>query len=238
MQYKTLWPDKYDCLDLAIDYYNNPVAFKQEMMNDASKIGEKWFISNRTQSLEEIQGHNFIKNILVCDPANSISNKADYSAFAVGGLADNDFLYIKKGELLKVGFDDFCNHVIKLLRDFPEITHVSIEKNLYMSADVLKIKELINKDDELKYRNITFINRMQKKNKDEKISTIISDVNNGRIIFNQDDTDFIEQIMSFCGQEYSEHDDAPDAVAQSTIDIKEIEVIQKIKILDRRKLGL
>lgn len=238
MQYETIWQDKYNCLDLAIDYYNNPTAFKQEMMNDASKIGEKWFVSNITQSLEEIQSHNFIKNILVCDPANSISNKADYSAFAIGGLADNDFIYIKKGELLKVGFDDFCNHVIKLLKDFPEITHVSIEKNLYMSADVLKIKELISKDKDLINKRITFINKMQKKNKDEKISTIISDVNNGRIIFNKDDKDAIQQLMDFCGQDYSEHDDFPDVVAQLTIDIKEIQVIQKVKILDRRKLGL
>ncbi|MFT8312950.1 MAG: hypothetical protein ABF633_01700 [Clostridium sp.] len=236
MQYETIWQDKYDCLDLAIDYYNNPTAFKQEMMNDASKIGDKWFKSNRTQSLEEIKSHNFIKNILVCDPANSISNKADFSAFAIGGLADNDFIYIKKGELLKVGFDDFCNRVIKLLKDFPEITHVSIEKNLYMGADVLKIKELISKDIDLMNRDITFINKMQKKNKDEKISTIISDVNNGRIIFNQDDKDFIEQIMGFCGQEYSEHDDAPDSVAQLTLDIKEIQIIERVTFMDIHKL--
>lgn len=238
MQYETIWNDKYDCLDLAIDYYNNPTAFKQEMMNDASKIGEKWFKSNRPQSLEEIKSHTFIKNILVCDPANSISKKADFSAFAVGGLADNDFIYIKKGEVLKVSFNDFCEHIIKLLKDFPEITHVSIEKNLYMGADVLKIEDLIRGDKDFAGRNIKFVNKMQKENKDEKISTIIDDVNNGRIIFNEEDKDAIQQLMDFCGQDYSEHDDFPDVVAQLTIDIKLIEVIKKIKILDRKLLGL
>lgn len=44
MQYPVLWKDKFDCLELAIDYYNDPTSFKQEMMNDASKIGEKAWI--------------------------------------------------------------------------------------------------------------------------------------------------------------------------------------------------
>jgi hypothetical protein len=96
MHYDTIWPDKYDCLDLAIQYYNNPIAFKQEMCNDASKIGEKWFKSIATQTPDEIEGHNFVKSMIVADPANALSKKADYTAVLVGSVADSGFRYIRK----------------------------------------------------------------------------------------------------------------------------------------------
>jgi hypothetical protein len=238
MKFETIWPDKFKCCDLALDYFKNPIAFKQEMMNDASKIGEKWFKSIATQTPEEIEEHNFEKTMLVADPASSVDKKADYSAFAVGSVADNGFRYIRKGIIERLGFDDFCKKIIELFKKYPDITHIDIEKNLYMGADISKIKELIAKDPDLKYRDVTFINEMQKKNKDEKISTIIGAVNNGQIIFNADDKEPIQQILDFCGQDFSLHDDFPDVVSQFDIDVKNIEVIQKVELFDRRKLGL
>ncbi|WP_338433444.1 hypothetical protein [Clostridium tyrobutyricum] len=238
MQYKTIWPDKYGCLDTAIDYFNNPTAFKQEMMNDASKIGEKWFKSIRTESPEDIEEHNFVKTMLTADPASSTGKKSDFTAMCVGSEADNDFRYIRKGVLIKVGFDDFCLKIISFLKKYPDITHVDIEKNLYMGADVSKIRELIATDPELANRNIEFINNMQRKNKDSKISTIIDAVNNGQIIFNSEDKEPIQQILDFCGQDFSLHDDFPDCVSQFDIDVKNIEVIHNVQLFDRRKLGL
>jgi hypothetical protein len=238
MKFNTIWADKFNCVDLAIDYYTNPISFKQEMMNDASKIGEKWFKSIATQTPEEIEEHNFEKTMLIADPASSVDKKADYSAFAVGSVADNGFRYIRKGIIERLGFDDFCKKIIELFKKYPDITHIDIEKNLYMGADISKIKELIAKDPDLKYRDVTFINEMQKKNKDEKISTIIGAVNNGQIIFNADDKEPIQQILDFCGQDFSLHDDFPDVVSQFDIDVKNIEVIQKVELFDRRKLGL
>lgn len=236
MRYATVWDDKYDCLDLAIDYYNNPIAFKQEMMNDASKIGDKWFKSMKTQPAVEIEDHTWEKTMLVCDPASSVSIKSDYTALCVGSIASNDFAYIRKGILAKLGFDDFCAKVIELLKVYPDITHVSVEKNLYSGADVLKIKELISKEPELRNRTIEFINKMQRVNKDEKISTIIQGVNKGQIIFNEEDEAFNDQVLEFSGQDFSEHDDAPDCVSQFMIDVKEIEVIYRIEFLDKKKL--
>ena len=230
MQYSVSWPDKWNCLDLAIAYYVDEVSFKQELQNDASKIGIKWFSSIRTQSTEDIENHTFIKTLLIADPASSVNAKADYTAICVGSIADNDFTYIRKGILVKINFDDFCLKVVEVLKLYTDITHVSIEKNLYMGADVSKIKELITKEPSLKNRNITFINKMQKVNKDEKISTIISGVNNGQIIFNENDKDSIKQIKDFSGQNYSEHDDMPDCVSQLIIDIKEIEIKKQFKM--------
>jgi hypothetical protein len=236
MTYETIWDDKYDCLDLAIDYFNNPIAFKQEMMNDASRIGEKWFKSMCTQPAEEIEAHTFEKTMLVADPASSVSVRSDYTALCVGSIADNNFAYIRKGIIAKLGFDDFCAKVVELLKVYPDTTHVSVEKNLYSGADVLKIKELILKDSELKNRTIEFINKMQRVNKDEKISTIIQGVNMGQIIFNEEDYQANEQIMNFCGQLFSEHDDFPDCVAQMMNDIKEIEVVYRVEFMNRNKL--
>ena len=236
MKYKTIWDDKYNCLDLAIDYFNNPIAFKQEMQNDASRIGEKWFKSLRTQTKEEIESHTFHKTILVCDPASSVAIKSDFTALCVGSVADNSFAYIRKGIIAKLGFDDFCLKVVELLKVYVDITHVSVEKNLYSGADVLKIRELILKEPELKHRQIEFINKMARTNKDEKISTIIQGVNTGQIIFNEEDTKFNDQILDFSGQLFSEHDDAPDCASQFMVDVKEIKVIYKVSFMDRSKL--
>lgn len=238
MQYATIWPDKYDCLDLATDYYNNPIAFIQEMQNDASKIGEKWFKSTRTQTAVEIEEHTWEKTMLVCDPASSVAIKSDYTALCVGSIASNDFAYVRKGILVKLGYDDFCAKVIELLKVYLDITHVSVEKNLYSGADVSKIKELIEKDPKLKNRQIEFINKMARTNKDEKIATIIQAVNTGQIIFNEEDEAFNDQVLEFSGQDFSEHDDAPDCVSQMMIDIKEINVIGRVTFADRRLLGL
>ena len=79
---------------------------------------------------------------------------------------------------------------------------------------------------------------MQRKNKDEKISTVIDPVNNGQIIFADNNKDFTQQILDFQGQLYSLHDDAPDVVAEFSKRIEEIEVVQAIQILDRKELGV
>jgi hypothetical protein len=236
MQYKTIWPDKYQPLDLACDFYNNPTAFMQEMLNNADRIGERWFKSLRTQTTTEIEDHEFIKTILVVDPASSVTAKSDYSAFCVGSVADNSFAYVRKGIIAKLGFDDLCAKVVELLKAYPDISHVSIEKNLYVGSDLLKIKELVAAEPELRSRDIQYINKMARVNKDERISTITNAVNTGQIIFCEDDSQATNQILDFCGQLFSEKDDFPDAVANFMNDIKEIEVVYRIEFMDKKLL--
>jgi len=239
MQYPISWPGKWKCEELAIKYYNDEIGFKQELQNDASKIGIKNFKSIVTQTPEEIENHNFTKTMLCMDPAgtdNKNKKAEDFYGFIVGSLGDNGFKYVRKGEILKIEFDGYMKHAIKLLIDYKDITHICIEKNTYSGADVVKLKELIELDEVLQLRDFTYINEMQKKNKDEKINTIVSDVNNGRIIFNSEDVPFQNQIMDFAGQNFSEHDDAPDITAEFSNRINEIEVIQSAKPFDKRKL--
>lgn len=237
MKYPILWEEKWDFFnDIAVAYWENRQAFMSEMMNDASSIGEKWFKSIRTQSVEEIEEHNFIKTMLCIDPASTQTKRSDFTAIIVGSLADNDFKYIRNMVLDKFSFNQYCEKVIEILKEYKEIEHVYIEKNTFQGADVNKIKELIEKEDSLSKRNIVFINEMQRKNKDEKISTIIDNVNNGQIIFANNNKEFTEQILEFQGQRYTLHDDAIDIVAEFSNRIDKIENISKVTFLDRSYL--
>lgn len=231
MQYPLLWQSFWNCLTVAIDYYGNPASFKQEMQGDVNSIGAKKFTNIATESADIIEQHDFKKTMLCIDPAasGSTKKKADYSAFIVGSIADTGVKYVRKGEIHKFEFEDCVNHAFKLIKAYPDITHINIEKNLYMGTDVFRLQELIAKDDELKNRKFTWINEMQRSNKDDKINTIVADVNLGRIVFNKDDTEALEQLTDFAGCELSAHDDFPDCLADFAKKIDEVKVIKFIE---------
>jgi hypothetical protein len=242
MHYPMLWAEFWDCLDMALQYYENPASFKQEVQGDVNSIGEKWFKVVNTEPRKTIETHNFIKTMLLMDPASTNNGKSDYCAYLVGSQSDTNLKYGRKAELAKINartdFDKYIDYAIKLLKEYPDITHIYIEKNTFNGADANQLELKINNDDVLKYRGIEIINEMQRKNKDDKISTIISAMNKGQIIFADEDTEFVDQIKDFAGQKYTEHDDAPDITAEFANRIENIEVIQKVELFDRRKLGL
>ena len=242
MQFPMLWAEFWDCLDMAMSYYENSASFKQEVQGDVDSIGEKWFKTVATQSRAEIETHSFTKTMLCMDPASTDNGKSDYSAYLVGSEAENNLKYARKAELARINartdFDKYIDHAIELLKEYPDITHVYIEKNTFNGADANLLENKINVDDVLRVRNIEIINEMQRKNKDDKISTIIPYMNKGQIIFAEEDQDFIKQIMEFSGQKFSIHDDAPDITAEFANRIENIEVIHNVQLFDRRKLGL
>lgn len=238
MQYPLLWQDYWDCLSFALKYYQNPVSFKVEIQNDIDNIGEKLFKTILTKPVSEIEDIPFKKTILSVDPATSTGAKSDFSAFCVMSEADTNIRYVRKGIINKLKFDDYIKQTIQLIRDYEDITHVNIEKNTYMGSDVIRIKEIIDNDPSLKSRGIIFINKMQNKNKNARISSIVGDINLGRIIFNEEDKEFIEQVHDFAGCKFSLHDDAPDCVASAVETISTIENIPKLKLLDLSYLGL
>lgn len=242
MQYPLLWQDYWDCMDIALQYYENPISFKQEMQGDLDSIGEKKFktiITETTEQLEDIE-REYKKTMLCIDPAGTrTKKKGDYHAFVVGSIANNGVKYIRKGEIYRFEFEEYIEHTLNLIRQYEDITHVFIEKNTYNGSDVIRLQELILEDKELSSRNITWINEHQHRNKDNKIDMIVGDVNMGRIIFNEEDVEAIEQLRDFAGCDYSLHDDFPDCVAQFSIEISKLdEQVKPIKLLDRRLLGL
>nr|DAO12838.1 MAG TPA: Large Terminase [Caudoviricetes sp.] len=239
MKYPVLWEEKWDFFsDIAVKYWTNRKSFMSEKMNDASTLGVRWFKAIRTQAEEEIEDHTFLKTMLCVDPAGEQSRRSDFFAMAVGSLGENDFKYIRKMILAKMSYKQYCQTVIDLLKEYTDITHLYIEKNTYLGADVTTITEMIDKDYELKRRNIIILNEMSRKNKDERISTIIEEVNNGQLVFNNNNKDFTQQILDFQGTAYSPHDDAPDIIAELSRRLIEIEVKNIIRIMDRRKLGV
>jgi hypothetical protein len=242
MKYPMLWAEFWDCLDMATSYYENPSSFKQEVQGDVNSIGEKWFKIVNTQTRKEIETHKFIKTMLVVDPGATAKVKSDYSSFLVGSECDNGLKYARKAELAKINartnFDDYIKHMIDLLKEYPDITHVSIEKNTFNGADAFQLEKMIGEYPSLRSRGIKIINDAQRKNKDDKISTIIPYMNKGQIIFAEEDDEFIKQIMEFAGQKFSLHDDAPDVTAEFALKIDVIKITSVVNVLDRRALGL
>ena len=215
MKFEVLWEEKWNCFDdLAIPYWENRQAFMSELMNDTTSIGEKWFKSVATQTEEEIENHKFTKTMLCIDPASTTNKKSDFTAMVVGSISANNFKYIRKLVLDKFEFNQYCKEVVKILESYDDITHIYIEKNTFQGTDVIKIKELIAESPKLRNKRYEWINEMQRKNKDEKISTIVDPVNNGQVIFVDNNKEFRDQILEFQGQKYTVHDDAIDITAE------------------------
>lgn len=234
MQYPMLWQSYWDCLDIALSYFENPVSFRQEMQGDVDNIGEKRFKTIITESAEEIENHEFKKTMLVVDPAGSgTKGNRDYYAFVVGSVGDNKVKYIRKGEIFRFDFNEYLEKILHYLHTYESITHVFIEKQTYSGGDVIRLKELIKEDKDIAARNITIINDHQHMNKDAKINLIVPDVNMGRIIFNSDDSEALEQLSDFAGVEFSVHDDFPDVVAQFSLEIDKLnKQVGKIQFLN------
>lgn len=237
MQFEVLWPEKWDCFtDLSVIYWENRKAFMSELMNDATSIGEKWFRSVATQPLEEIEEHKFTKTMLSVDPASTTNKKSDFTTIIVGSKATNDFTYIRDLIMKRLTFDQYCEKVVEMLEKHLDVTHINIEKNTYQGADVIKIKELIANNPILNTKKYEWINEMQKKNKDEKISTVVDPINNGEIIINsscEDSKAAVEQILDFQGQLYTTHDDMIDNIAELENKIKTIKTMASFSIIYR-----
>jgi phage terminase large subunit-like protein len=97
---------------------------------------------------------------------------------------------------------------------------------------------MIEKIPELKKRNLIFINDMNNKNKDNRIATIQDPVNNGQIIFADNNKAFTDQILDFQGTAYTLHDDAADVVSDFANKILKIKTKNIIRFMDRRRLGV
>lgn len=218
MSFPVLWREKYSPLDMALLYYSDPVSFKTEILNDARKVGEKCFFNVKTESVAEIESNEFERTILVADPAVGTKKRNDFTAIAVAGKVSSGHRYIREGLLLKVEFDDYIAKVIELLKKYPEISTVILEKNTYQGVDKKRIEEFIREDDELKHRNINILNNYQNKNKENKIRAVAGKINNGFFIFNENNQDFINQILDYQGDGIG-HDDAADTIAEVDIQI-------------------
>ena len=238
MQFPMLWADGWDCLEKAMKYFDNLESFHQEMQGEIERIGQKLIKNLSAIPSAEIENIKFDKVILSVDPAASTKQKSDYFAFCVLGQADNKILYARKSIIKKLDYSDYINQIIELLLLYPDISNISIEKNTYMGADVRKLLEEIANNIFLSERRFNIINESRTRNKDNRINTIIPDINNSRIIFNADDTEAIAQIKEFAGCDYTPHDDMIDCVCDAVEHIGQIQQVPKLNVLSLGVLGL
>lgn len=235
MSFEFLWPDKYTPIDLALMYYSDPKGFKSEIMNDPSNIGSRIFHQIKTISKEEMESVEYLRTIMVVDPAVETGLKNDYTAICIGSKLPNGFRYIRKGILDKYNFDDYITRVIDLLHEYPEITYIWIEKNTYQGLDEAEIRKRLQENEILHKRNIQIESQRQFKNKHNKICSIAGKVDSGFFIFNEEDDDFINQVLEY--NEFAKHDDAPDALSEFDRLIDNASPnIYKLEFLDKRLL--
>lgn len=223
MDFPLIW-NKYECYPLFCEYIADPVSFKREYQGDVLHLGEKRIKDLSAIPPETIEGMHFTKTILSCDPAATNTAKSDYSAFCVLSEADNGIRYARKCKIAK--FDNvnaFVDAIIGLLLQYPDIDAVSVERQTYMGADVEKLREKIAVHPELKNRSLQILNKTRNQNKDARIEAFcIADINMGRIIFNEEDTEAIDQIKSFAGTKYTQHDDCLDSIADAVENLPNI----------------
>ena len=238
MQYPMLWGEYWDCCDTALSYFGNPESFHQEMQGEIERVGNKLIKSLSAISTTDIESNRFAKNVLSVDPAPTTTAKSDYSAFCVLGQAENNMLYARKCVVKKLEFSEYIAQIVELLILYPEVTNISVEKNTYMGADVRVLREEIAKNPFLAGRTFNIMNESRTKNKDARINTVIPDINNGRIIFNEEDTEAIAQIKEFAGTKYTPHDDMIDCLTDAVEHIAQVVTVPKMKMLSFDVLGL
>lgn len=237
LQFPLIW-NNYDCFDLALEYFEDSVSFKKERQCDINSLGEKRIKSLSALPAKDIESLEFTNTILSVDPASTANNKSDYSAFCVLSDTDNHIKYARKCIIDKLEFNDYIKMILSLLVSYPDINTISIEKQTYSGADVIKLREQIQMIPELMNRPITYINKARTKNKDNRINTVIPDINMGRIIFNEDDTAAIDQIKEFAGTAYTAHDDMIDCLADAAENIINIEkAIPKLQVFNLAAFG-
>ena len=237
LKFPIIW-ENYNRFDLAVEYFKNPVAFKQERQCDINCLGEKRIKSLSAIPAKDIESLEFTNTILSVDPASTANKKSDYSAFCVLSDTENHIKYARKCIIDRLEFNDYIKMILSLLVKYPDINTISIEKQTYSGADVIKLREQIQRIPELMCRPITYINKARTKNKDSRIDTVIPDINMGRIVFNEDDIDAINQIKEFAGTAYTEHDDMIDCVADAAENIVNIEeAIPKLQVFSLADFG-
>ena len=240
LDFTTIW-EKYNCLDLAITYFTKRLAFMQELQCDCEQVGDIWIENMMELRRADIENRVFDKTILTVDQASANTSKADYYGFTVLGKSANLY-FVRRGELRKYDskteFELYINKVISLVKQYPEITHIVLEKNTYKGVDATRIEEQLAADKLLKDRDIEVKLVYNTKNKNDRIATITDKINSGQVVFSKEDELYNKQVRSFKCQKYSLHDDAIDSLEMAINNIDELDVVHNITLFDRSKLGL
>lgn len=177
-------------------------AFQKEDQNNPQSAKDKPFkkLTYWNEWPEQIK-----KLKLAVDPSEG---KGDSSAYVIGGELNGGY-FIKDGKLALHNPYQIMDEIIKFIKEYPEIEEIILESNLF--KDLLKdelIKKLCEADC---YRMVTHIKATD--NKEIRIMKLEPDITGGKILFNQLNVTFNEEIKDFSIKPKCKHDDAADSLA-------------------------
>jgi predicted phage terminase large subunit-like protein len=208
---KILWEGKTpeDKMKYAGAYYNVMLdreafgedAFWKEDQNEPRSAKDKPF---KTLTYWQSWPEQIKKLKLAVDPSEG---KGDSTAYVVGGEY-NGGLYIKDGKLALHNPYQVMDEIVRLIKEYPDIDEVLLENNLFkglLNSEL--IKKLCENDC---YRQVPDLTAHD--NKEVRILKMEPDITGGKILFNELNTTFNEQVKDFSIKPKCKHDDAPDGL--------------------------
>lgn len=206
---KVLWENKVppEMTRYAGGYYNVMLdrecfgedAFWKEDQNEPRNSDDLKFkeICYWTEFPEQIKSLK-----LAIDPSEG---KSDSSCYVVGGEYNGGF-FIRDAKIAKHNPYKIMQEVVNLIKEYPSIDEVILESNLF--RDLLKtelIKVMCEND---VYRTVTC--KYSNENKHIRIMKIEPDIISGKVLFNEINVQFNDQIKNY--HQKMSHDDAADAL--------------------------
>lgn len=206
---EVLWPGRFpdDKMQYKGAYYN--------VMLNREKWGEDAFWKEDQNEPRSSKGEVFtltywdkwpdekIPLVLAIDPAEGKDN--DSSAFVIGGCHNGGY-WIRDGFLMNYGPEKTIEFIIHLIKKYPQIYEVVVERNLFRDL----LKKYI-RDEMIKTRTVRQIVQIHNtQNKHARIMQIEPLVNGAQIRFNKDNQAFNDEIERY--KFGAKHDDAPDAL--------------------------
>ncbi len=205
---KVLWEGRFpeSKMEYKGDYYNIMLmrekfgedAFWKEDQNEPRSGTDKKF--KQITYWDKLPEIKTLK--LAIDPSEG---KGDSTAYVCGG-EHNEGCYVKDGQLKLHDPYELMEHVVWYIKEYPDIDEVLLESNLF--KDLLKselIKKLCENDC---YRTVTHNHASE--NKYIRIMKMEPDIVSGKVLFNELNVQFNEQVKDF--SKTCKHDDAPDGL--------------------------
>lgn len=211
-EFVSLWPSRWSATELLTQFLLDPGRFKREMQNEpASGAGvfpredlRFWRPSFQSRNALIV---SFSKNYQVCiavDPSYG-NEDGDFCAIAVVAK-DGGIYYVLQVFLLKVKANELIDNIFAIVeREGRAVVAIEVNGGQEYLASRLEA-ESVKRGIPIHLERIT---HNSKTSKDARISGLSSLVNTAALLFNDEDTLFIEQMCDF---PLGKRKDGPDAL--------------------------
>lgn len=207
---KMLWEGKYPYKEGAFNgaYYNTMLereesedAFWKEDQNEPKESSDMPF--KQLSFWQDVFGDCPVlpSTKLAIDPSEG--KGLDGTAYAIGGKT-NGAVILKDGQLRNDKLNAIMQHVVELIKQYPEIDEVILEENTYKEDGTEQLRKYLV--DHESYRKVTGFRATD--NKHNRIIQMEPDINTGSVLFNKLNVAFNNQVLKYSAR--ADHDDAAD----------------------------